>query len=108
MDQAAPEVTVYWRPGCLFCAALLSGLRRAGIAHQRTNIWEDPDAAARVRSLTGGDETVPTVVIGNVALINPTVRDVRRQLDASAPTGLAGRLARWRRRRDTADGTGRR
>lgn len=36
------------------------------------NIWTDPAAAARVRAATGGSETVPTVVIGSRALVNPS------------------------------------
>jgi mycoredoxin len=28
------------------------------------NIWEDPQAAARVRSVANGNETVPTVFVG--------------------------------------------
>lgn len=35
------------------------------------NIWRDPDAAAFVRSVADGNETVPTVVIDGHAYINP-------------------------------------
>ncbi len=38
------------------------------------NIWEDPAGAAFVRSVTGGDETVPTVCIGTKSLVNPSPR----------------------------------
>jgi len=38
------------------------------------NIWEDPAGAAFVRSITGGDETVPTVRIGAQSLVNPSPR----------------------------------
>jgi mycoredoxin len=38
------------------------------------NIWEDPDGAAFVRSVTGGDETVPTVRIGTQSVVNPSPR----------------------------------
>ncbi len=40
------------------------------------DIWSSADAAARVREATGGDETVPTVFVGNRALVNPSVRQV--------------------------------
>ncbi|OBJ42823.1 NrdH-redoxin [Mycolicibacterium mucogenicum] len=69
-------VEVYWRPGCPYCRALLGPLRRSGLALQEINIWEDPAAAARVRSVAGGDETVPTVFVGDRAMVNPTVRQV--------------------------------
>lgn len=40
------------------------------------NVWEDRQAAARVRSITGGNETVPTVIVGECAMVNPSARDV--------------------------------
>jgi mycoredoxin len=62
---------VYWRPGCRYCLRLRRRLgRRAARAHW-VNIWRDPDAAAAVRAVTGGDETVPTVVAGGEAVVNP-------------------------------------
>ncbi|MCV7151068.1 glutaredoxin domain-containing protein [Mycolicibacterium pyrenivorans] len=69
-------VEVLWRPGCPFCSRLRRGLRRRGIATTEINIWDDPGAAERVRAVTGGDETVPTVFVGTTALVNPSVRDV--------------------------------
>jgi uncharacterized protein (DUF427 family)/glutaredoxin len=73
---AQARIEVLWRPGCLFCSSLRRGLRRAGIRTVEHDIWADPDAAARVRAVTGGDETVPTVVVGTRALINPSVSQV--------------------------------
>lgn len=62
---------VYWRPGCRYCLRLRRRLgRRAGRVHW-VNIWRDPDGAAAVRAVTGGDETVPTVVAGREAVVNP-------------------------------------
>ncbi|MBO8202264.1 hypothetical protein JW613_28845 [Streptomyces smyrnaeus] len=43
---------------------------------ERRNIWEDERAAAYVRSVTGGDETVPTVEVAGQAQVNPRARDV--------------------------------
>ena len=63
---ATQPVTVYWRPGCGFCAGLLRGLEKTGLAHERVNIWEDEAAAAHVRSVANGNETVPTVAVGDV------------------------------------------
>lgn len=68
------QVTVFWRPGCPFCWRLRSKLRRAGVQVDEVNIWEDPAGAAFVRSITGGDETVPTVRIGTQSLVNPPPR----------------------------------
>jgi mycoredoxin len=45
------------------------------------NIAKDPRAAARLRGLTGGDETVPTVVVRESCLVNPSVAAVLAALD---------------------------
>lgn len=94
---SALAVEVLWRPGCLFCSRLRSGLRRAGIETVERNIWSDPDAAARVRAVTGGDETVPTVIVGNRALVNPSVSEVvsavRAEFPEDADTLLGGAAA---------------
>jgi len=78
-------VEVLWRPGCGYCARLRRGLRRAGIATEEHDIWADPAAAARVRAATGGSETVPTVFVGERALVNPTVGEVAAALRARFP-----------------------
>ena len=69
-------VLVYWRPGCPYCATLRLGLRGARMPAEWVNIWEDRAAAARVRAITGGDEIVPTVVVGTRAMVNPSARQV--------------------------------
>ncbi|MEV6288230.1 glutaredoxin domain-containing protein [Kribbella sp. NPDC051770] len=71
---------IYWRPGCSFCLRLRRKLGRRGRDAHWVNIWSDPAAAATVRALTGGDETVPTVVVGNDHRVNPDPRWVREQL----------------------------
>lgn len=81
----ASAVTVYWRPGCGFCSGLLRSLERIGIEPQRRNIWEDEEAAAFVRSVAGGSETVPTVVVGERALVNPSASEVMHALAEVAP-----------------------
>lgn len=69
-------VTLYWRPRCLYCIRLRWQVRRARLTVREVNIWKDPEAAARVRQITGGDETVPTVTIGMTALVNPSVAEL--------------------------------
>jgi mycoredoxin len=77
-DDGRP--VVYWRPGCRFCLALRLRLGRdAGRAHW-VDIWSDPDGAAAVRAVTGGSETVPTVIAGETALVNPGPAAVRALL----------------------------
>lgn len=78
-------VTVYWRPGCPYCARLRRGLRRVGLATTEVNIWEDPGAAATVRTFAGGNETVPTVVVGDIGLVNPSVPAILDVVSQVAP-----------------------
>ncbi len=78
-------VTVFWRPGCGFCSGLLRSLERIGVEPARRNIWEDEEAAAFVRSVTGGSETVPTVVVGDQAFVNPAPAEVMTALADVAP-----------------------
>ena len=91
-----PVVQFYWRPGCPFCVALRSRLRKRRIPVEPINIWDDPAAAARVRSAAGGNETVPTVFIGDRAMVNPTVDQVESVLRELAPNLLdQTRKSRW-------------
>lgn len=73
---AADGVHFYWRPGCGFSARLEHALERSGVPFVRHNIWDDEQAAATVRHHAGGNETVPTVVIGPVGLVNPSPSEV--------------------------------
>ena len=72
--QVVPKntVTVYWRPGCPYCSKLRRELRLIGLVTSEVNIWANPLAAAIVRSFAGGNETVPTVVVGGQGLVNPS------------------------------------
>ncbi len=87
-STVASPVTVYWRPGCGFCSGLLRSLERSGLDVQLRNIWDSQDDAAFVRSVANGNETVPTVVIGDHALVNPTGDDVLRTVAEVAPDHL--------------------
>ncbi len=80
LRQADSGVAIYWRPGCGFCATLGARVRRYADRAAWVNIWEDDAAAAYVRSVNGGAETVPTVVIDGVPHTNPSPRLVRRAL----------------------------
>jgi len=67
------------------------------VATTERDIWSDPDAAARVRAATGGDETVPTVVVGERALVNPflaqVVAAVREEFPDEADTLLGSAVS---------------
>lgn len=80
------EVAVYWRPGCPFCGRLLRALEAAGVPMRRHDIWSDETAREFVRSHANGNETVPTVALGEVVLVNP---DPAILLDALRTRALA-------------------
>lgn len=86
VGAALRAVEFYWRPGCGFCALLDRELSRLGIPLDKYDIWEDEAAAAFVRSVAGGNETVPTVAIGSESRVNPSVEDVVALLRTHAPT----------------------
>jgi glutaredoxin-like protein len=83
--SSAPALILYWRPACGFCAALRRRLRHAGLIFEEVDIWHDRAGAAFVRSVTGGDETVPTVIVGASVLVNPTAREVLDTVRREAP-----------------------
>ncbi|MGX6602648.1 glutaredoxin domain-containing protein [Micromonosporaceae bacterium Da 78-11] len=68
---------VYWRPGCPFCIRLRASLGRDVRRLHWVDIWTDPDGAASVRAVTGGDETVPTVIAAEGFHVNPAPGLVR-------------------------------
>jgi mycoredoxin len=68
-------------------------LGAAGVEYQRRNIWEDDEAAAFVRSVNNGNETVPTVVIGEEFLTNPSPAAVLTKLGMEPPPSIGlGRI----------------
>ncbi|MGI9606583.1 MAG: glutaredoxin family protein [Acidimicrobiales bacterium] len=79
------SITFYWRPGCPFCMSLERGLDKLGLPLDKRNIWESPKHAAAVRKIANGNETVPTVVIGDAELVNPSTGQVLQALSNQAP-----------------------
>lgn len=98
-DAPTDAIDVYWRPGCPYCALLLRKLRRRRIPMRLHNIWEDDGAAAAVRAVANGNETVPTVMVGGRSLVNPGVGALAALLAEVAPhllpvTRRGGRFGR--------------
>ena len=78
-------IHLYWRPGCGFCAMLRRGLGKAGVETVDHNIWDNPADAEIVRHYANGNETVPTVVVGDVGLVNPSTKQLVAHLSQHAP-----------------------
>ena len=74
--RTVSEIVVYTRPGCPFCFKLRLKLRLRRLPFREVDIWQDTAAAEAVRAAAGGNETVPTVNIGERWLVNPSLREV--------------------------------
>jgi mycoredoxin len=83
--ETATHIDLYWRPACGFCSSLRSQLDKLGIDRVEHNIWDDPSKADVVRQYANGNETVPTVVVGGVGLVNPSAPALAAYLAEHAP-----------------------
>lgn len=90
-SSADSGVTVYTRPGCPFSMKLRLELRLARVRYSERDIWRDPEAAAYVRSVAAGNETVPTVSVAGHPMVNPALREVLSAVRRYAPQALPRR-----------------
>lgn len=101
-DADGPIVRFYTRPGCGFSFSLRRQLTAIGLPVTEIDIWEDPGAAAFVRSVARGYETVPTVAVGETALVNPSPNEVvalvADRAPALLPDGVEPQGTGWVRR----------
>jgi mycoredoxin len=80
---AQGSVIMYSTTWCGYCRRLKSQMEREGIAYTEVDIELDPDAAALVMKVNGGNMTVPTVVFPDgTAATNPSIREVRSRVAA--------------------------
>ncbi|MFF6640190.1 hypothetical protein OIE82_01205 [Streptomyces althioticus] len=80
-SMADGRPVIYWRPGCRYCRRLRFKLGRDARRAHWVDIWRDPAAAAAVRAVADGNETVPTVVLPDGrARVNPDAEWVRELL----------------------------
>jgi mycoredoxin len=82
-SAADGRAVIYWRPGCPFCVRLRATLGPAGRRAHWVDIWSDPEAAAAVRAVADGNETVPTVMLDGTPHVNPDPLWLRKQLLAT-------------------------
>lgn len=83
--MTTPTIDFYWRPGCPFCMSLERGLDKLDLPLNKKNIWDSPADAATVRNIANGNETVPTVVVGDAKLVNPSAAQVLQAVSNQAP-----------------------
>ncbi|MFM9134560.1 MAG: mycoredoxin [bacterium] len=81
--MSSPSLTMYTTTWCGYCMRLKAQLAREGIPVEEVDIEQDPQAAAFVESVNGGNQTVPTVVFPDgTALTNPSLGQVKEKLGA--------------------------
>lgn len=85
MAEDQDGVVMYWRPGCMYCMKLRLRLRFTRLRYTKVNIWRDPEAAAFVRSVADGNETVPTVTVAGRAMVNPSKKQLMEAVATYAP-----------------------
>ena len=73
--------TTVW---CGYCQRLKAQLGREGIAFEEIDIEVDPEAAAFVETVNGGNQTVPTMLFDDgSSLANPSIAQVKEKLSLS-------------------------
>lgn len=76
------KITVYGHPGCPAVGPVTAMLTQAKVAYDYVNIRQHPQAAAQVRAINNGNESVPTLVFpdGNT-LTEPSAGVLKRKLE---------------------------
>jgi mycoredoxin len=81
-------LTMYSTSWCGYCHRLKSQLDREGIAYNVVDIEQDEASAEFVRSVNGGNQTVPTIRIvpaaggDEIVMTNPSIVQVKAALAA--------------------------
>ncbi|SNR90042.1 mycoredoxin [Geodermatophilus saharensis] len=84
MTASPAAVTMYTTTWCGYCVRLKKLMQREGIPFAEVDIERDAAAADLVMQANGGNRTVPTLVFADgTALTNPSIDQVRSQLDRS-------------------------
>lgn len=72
---------MYTTTWCGYCQRLKAQLGREQIDFEEIDIELDPQAAALVETVNGGNQTVPTLVFDDgSALTNPSIGEVKAKL----------------------------
>ena len=78
----ASSVIMYSTEWCGYCQRLKAQMQRAGIEYTEVDIEVDPDSAAFVASINGGNEVVPTLKFSDGStLTNPPIAEVIAKIE---------------------------
>ena len=73
---AIAPVDIYGTGWCAATQAVCRQLDRRGVPYHHMDIEKDPAAAARLRWLTGGSLSHPTVSVAGEVLVEPSTHEV--------------------------------
>ncbi|HZU17682.1 MAG TPA: glutaredoxin family protein [Candidatus Dormibacteraeota bacterium] len=73
---AVAPVTVYGTSWCAASQMVRRHLERLGVPYRYVDLERDPSAAARLRWLTGGYASHPTVDVAGEVLVEPTLEEL--------------------------------
>jgi mycoredoxin len=71
-----PPIVVYGTSWCAASQMVRRYLDRLGVPYRYVDLEYDPAAAARLRWLTGGTVSHPTVYVGGEYLVEPTLNEL--------------------------------
>ncbi len=57
-----PEITIYTKPGCPYCAAAKQHYKNEGIEFTEYDVKSDESIAAKAEELAKGSKVVPVIV----------------------------------------------
>ena len=78
---ASIPMKMYTTVWCGYCQRLKAQMTREGITFEEIDIEHDPEAAALVEAVNGGNQTVPTLVFDDgSAATNPSIGQVKAKL----------------------------
>jgi mycoredoxin len=82
---------MYTTTWCGFCKNLKRQLARAGVEIAEVDIERDPEAAAFVEKVNGGNQTVPTLLFSDGStMVNPSAKQVQARLTQLASAASQG------------------
>lgn len=76
-------ITVYGHPACPGVGPVRAMLSQSKVEYHYINIRQDPEAAARVRTINNGNESVPTLVFHDGStLTEPSANELKQKLES--------------------------
>jgi len=77
------SITVYGHPACPGVGPVRALLGQSKVAYTYVNIRQDPAAAAIVRAVNNGNESVPTLVFpDDSTLTEPSATELKKKLES--------------------------